>query len=244
MTGGGGTLSRRLALALVEAEMSDEPRGVAATLQRLCLAATRDLELAGATVTLVPEIGSHTVAASSSGAMTRNEELQFGAGEGPTRDAYRRCEPVVVTNQGSLVARWPGYAPAAITAGVSAAFALPLHVGAAKLGALTLYWHSPRYPANGDLRVALVFADLATEFLIDGSSGASNGLDPALVSALETHGHIYVAQGMVMVDLEVGLPEALARMRAQAYASGQDLAVLAGQIVDGEAVVMRDQNNN
>jgi hypothetical protein len=193
----------------------------------------------------MPEVGSHSVAAASTPAIARTEESQFEAGEGPTRDAYHGCEPVVVTSSRSFAARWPGFAPAAVAAGVSAAFSLPLHVGAAKLGALTLYWRNPRYPANGDLRVALVFADLATEFLIDDScSAASNPLDPALVSALETHGHIYVAQGMVMVDLGVGLPEALARMRALAYSSGQDLTVLAGEIIDGETVLVRDPNNN
>ena len=150
----------------------------------------------------------------------------------------------MVTSPESILARWPGYAPSAAAAGVSAAMSLPLHVGAAQLGALTLYWRSPRYPANGDLRVALVFADLATEFLIDDScAGAGSRLDPGLVSALETHEHIYVAQGMVMVDLGVRLPEALARMRAQACASGQELAVLARQIIDGEALVVHDLDN-
>ena len=39
-------------------------------------------------------------------------------------------------------------------------------------------------------------------------------------------------------------PEALARMRAQAHASGQQLAELAGQIIDGSAVVVRDLHSN
>ena len=47
------------------------------------------------------------------------------------------------------------------------------------------------------------------------------------------HGHIYQAQGMTMVDLGVPLPEALARMRAHAYATDQDLADLATDIIAG-----------
>jgi hypothetical protein len=38
---------------------------------------------------------------------------------------------------------------------------------------------------------------------------------------------------MVMVDLGISLQEALARMRAQAYASEQDLADLATDILGG-----------
>jgi hypothetical protein len=236
---------RLRALAVIKGQVSDDPPGMAATLQQLCRGVTRDLELAGATVTLIPEVGRHAVAAVSTDQMTHTEELQFDAGEGPTRDAYRGGAPVVVTDEESLVRRWPGYAPAAIADGVSAVFSLPLQVGAARLGALTLYWRSPESPARGDLRSALVFADLATDLLIDHSySTASGGFDPQLVSALETHGHVYQAQGMVMVDLGVGLPEALARMRAQAYASGQHLAVLASGIIDGSAVVARDLNHN
>jgi len=219
--------------------------GLAATLRRLCLAVTLDLDVAGATVTVTPDLGRLTVAAASTPEMARAEDAQLDTGQGPTRDACDRCEPVLVTNPGSLVARWPGYAPAALATGVSAVFALPLHVGAARLGALTLYWHRPRHPATGDLRVALVFADLATEFLIDGScSAAGNRLDPALVAALDTHGHIYEAQGMVMVDLGVGLSEALAWMRTQALSTGQDLAVLASRIIDGETVVVRDRTRH
>jgi hypothetical protein len=128
---------------------------------------------------------------------------------------------------------------------VAAVYSLPLQVGAARLGTLSLYWHSPRGPARGDLRRALVFADVATDLLIDRSHSAASGeFDPGLVSALDAHGHVYQAQGMVMIDLGVGLPEALARMRAQAYATAQPLAALANRIIDGSASVARDVDRN
>ena len=236
---------RLRALAVIEGQVSDAVPGVPATLQRLCRGVTRDLELAGATVTQTLEGGRPALAAASADEIARTEELQLAAGEGPSRDAHRGGWPVVVTDEASLVRRWPGYAPAAIADGVSAVFSLPLQVGAARLGALTLYWRRPRSPLRGDLRSALVFADLATDLLIDhSSSAATGGLDPALESGVETHGHVYQAQGMVMVDLAVGLPEALARMRAQARASGQPLDELASRIIDGSAVVVRDPNSN
>jgi hypothetical protein len=171
--------------------------------------------------------------------------MQFDVGEGPTRDAYHARQPVLVPDLESVAARWPGFTSAALAAGMSATFSLPLSVGAARLGALTLYWHRPAHPAATDLRAALVFADLATELLIDSCfSDPSADLEPALDSALDTHGHIYQAQGMVMVDLGVRLPDALARMRAQAFASGQTLAALSKDIIDGTTIVWKDQKSS
>ena len=236
---------RLRALAVLDEQVSDETPRVAASLQRLCLAVTRDLDLAGATVTLMPDVGQDGVAAASCLTVRRAEEVQREAGEGPTRDAHASGAPVVVTDQRSLVERWPTYAAEAIADGVSAVFSLPLQVGASRLGALTLYWRSPRAPSPGDLRRSLVFADLGTELLVDHAfSCPSVDSDPDLVAALETHGHVYQAQGMVMVDLGVGLAEALARMRAEARASDQSLAALAARIVDGATVVTPAPNRH
>lgn len=242
MAADGGTAPRQRALALLNRVPRKGPEGAPDILHRLCRAVTLDLDLAGATVTLVPDPDSHTVAAASGPAARRTEELQFDAGEGPTRDAYHDRHPVLVPDLDSVVARWPGFAPTALAAGMSATFSLPLHVGAARLGALTLYWHRPKRPADTDLRDALVFADLATELLIDSWFADENaGLEPGLDSALDTQGHVYQAQGMVMVDLGVSLPEALARMRARAYATDQSLAALATGILDGSTVMDRDE---
>ena len=239
MTDGGASAPRERALALLHQEPRDRTQGLRDTLRRLCRAVTLDLGLAGATVTLFPDLGSHTVAAASGPRARHTEELQFDAGEGPTQDAYSGSQPVLVPNLESVVARWPGFAPTALASGMSAAFSLPLSVGAARLGALTLYWQRHTRPRGSDLRTALVFADLATELLID-NCFSDSGVEPALDSALDTQGHIYQAQGMVMVDLGVRLPEALARMRAHAFASGQSLADLATDIVAGTTVLGKD----
>lgn len=109
-------------------------------------------------------------------------------------------------------------------------------------GALTLYLHTPRTFDRHELRIALISVELATEVLVDRSSGAPPGqLDPRDHDALATHGHIYQAQGMVMVDLGVTLPQALALMRAHAYAAGQDLASLATDIVARRSRLPQDR---
>jgi hypothetical protein len=181
------------------------------------------------------------VLAASSAAIRRTEELQFEFGEGPSCHAYLTGEPVVIANLDAAVARWPGFAPAAVTAGVSSLVSLPLCVGAARLGAMSVYWEGRTGPSYEELRTAMVFADLATELLIDSSyMPTGEDLDPGLHSALQPHGHIYQAQGFVMVELGVALPEALARMRAHAFATGEDLGSVASQIIAGDLVLAKD----
>lgn len=193
-------------------------------------------------MTLVPTVGSHAVAAASSASTRRQEEAQFDLGEGPTRDAYSSGQLVEASDLESYGgARWPGYTPAALAAGIGAVFAFPLRVGGTTLGVLTLYLSAPRTLDRSQMRAALVFAELVTELLMDSSMSAEPGeLDSDHHVALSSHTYIYQAQGMVMVDLQITLPEALARMRAHAYATGQDLAGLATDIISGRTRLPRD----
>jgi hypothetical protein len=125
---------------------------------------------------------------------------------------------------------------------VRAVFALPLQVGAATFGVLTLSGDVPRVFNRSEIRTALTFAELATELLMDSATTESGlGLDPDHHAAMAIHGHIYQAQGMTMVDLGISLPAALARMRAHAFATDQDLADLATDIIAGRTILPADE---
>jgi len=52
-----------------------------------------------------------------------------------------------------------------------------------------------------------------------------------LLGSPDRRDQIYQAQGMLMVELGISLEEALARMRALAFSSGQELADVAADIV-------------
>ena len=229
--------------AVFDRERVSPGEGIADALERLCRFAAEELGLAGAAVTLVPTAGAHAVSAASDPATRQHEDEQFGVGEGPTQDVFSSQRPVEVTDLERTGAdRWPGYAPAASAAGVRAVVALPLHVGAVTFGVLTLSCPKPRVFDRTQMRTARRFAELATELLMDNSmSEPAVGLDPDHHAAMATHGHIYQAQGMTMVDLGVSLPDALARMRAHAYATEQDLADLATDIIAGRTTVPGDQ---
>jgi hypothetical protein len=129
---------------------------------------------------------------------------------------------------------WPGYASAVRASGIGACFSLPLHVGAVRLGVLDLYAASAGPLGPEEISLALTFADLAVERLLDPDPGTSLGdVNARLVDALERRAEIHQAQGMVMVDLEVDLAEALSLMRAHAFTRDVSLLELAREILAG-----------
>lgn len=124
--------------------------------------------------------------------------------------------------------------------GVRAVFAFPLQVGAACLGGLDVYRLSSGSLTQIGLVDALAFAEVAFGILLDGEansaeSGTVGGPEEMVVPHV-----LYQAQGMVMVQLEVSLHDALARIRAHAFAQDQRLGSVAHDIVSGSLVLNRD----
>jgi hypothetical protein len=215
---------------------------VAPGLACLCKVAVDELRMSGAVVSLMATSGaapgqSGTIAAASSDQTRLVEELEFSLGEGPSNDAFLTSRPVLTPDLERAFGRWPGYAPAALAGGSSAVFAFPMHVGAARFGVLTLHASRPRSLTAPDVATSLMVTELATEIVLDGFSPVGEQGPPALpLLGLDgLRDGVYQAQGMVMVQLGVSLPEALARMRAHAFASDRDLADLAADILAGRA---------
>ncbi|MFG1607921.1 GAF and ANTAR domain-containing protein [Actinoplanes sp. NPDC049265] len=207
-------------------------------LHHVCQAAARALSASGVGISVMTDDGAPGMCAASDPLSERVEELQFITGEGPCIDAFTTRRPVLVPDLDldATHRRWPGYAPAAVRDGVRAEFAFPLQIGAARLGILDVF-RQRAGPLNGtDLPLALTFADVTVEALLDrkGDTSARTG-DGTMPSALTVDvGHraeLFQAQGMVMVQLGVSLGEALVRMRAYAYAQSRRLDEVARDVV-------------
>jgi GAF domain-containing protein/ANTAR domain-containing protein len=207
--------------------------GVMGSLRRLCAAAAQGLSASGAAVGVMVEDGVGGVMVASDPPSERVEELQFVLGEGPFADALAGRRPVLVPDlEGEALDRWPVYAPAARALGVRAVFAFPLQVGAAQLGVLDVFRARPGQLSRGELRRALMFAEVALTTLLDGQQRAiAGGAVDGLAGAIERRAELFQAQGMVMVQLGVSLAEALARIRAHAYAHNHQLGEVAADIV-------------
>ena len=229
------TWLRRRALVRESIERQDDgaPDGLVQRLERLCRAAAEDLGLSGAAVNLMSPTGSDGVVAASDERCKDLVEMQFTTGQGPGPDAFDLRRPVLAPDLAAAEEqRWQGYASMALGAGVRSAFAFPLQVGPTRLGVLDLFGDVPETPDEEQLAVALTFAQMATETLLDGRLTTMEGdLDPDVGSALSYRVEIYQAQGMLTVWLGVGLPEAMVRMRATAFEQGRTLIELAHDII-------------
>lgn len=215
-----------------------------AGLDRLCQAATHDLRLSGVAITLMTDHAQQAVAGASDEGARELEEMQFALGEGPGCDAFASGRPVLVPDLERAFARWPGYVPAALRLGTCAAYTFPLQLGAMRFGVLTFYADRASTLGAPELTLCMIFAEVATELLLESSSGRPGDADgeKALLSALHFRTEIYQAQGMVMAALDVTLVEALARMRALAFSTGQDLNDLARGIIDGSIQLTDDKD--
>jgi hypothetical protein len=161
------------------------------------------------------------------------EELTMTLGEGPGVDAFAGG-PVLVADLTApdCVARWPVFAPAATQAGVHAVFALPLQVGAIRLGVLDLYRARPGDLDREQLADALVLADTACALLLDAAQPdrpSPDGRWPEQAGL--RHPEVHQATGMITVQLGVTAAVALIRLRAYAYAHDRRLRDVAGDVV-------------
>ncbi|MGN9812590.1 GAF and ANTAR domain-containing protein [Micromonospora sp. BQ11] len=226
-------IERVMRLVANELTRRDDGAGVAGHLRRLCTAAGRSLAASGVGINVMAESGMRGVAAASEPAYGCLEELQFTLGEGPCLDAFTTREPVLVPDLADgAMSRWPGYAPAVYERGMRAVFAFPLQIGAARLGALDVFRLEPGPLSGEQFREALTFADLAVTALLDGQAQAAPGsVADGLDEVMGQRAELFQAQGMVSVQLGMSLADALARLRAHAYAENQPLGEVARDVV-------------
>ena len=130
--------------------------------------------------------------------------------------------------------RWPAFSPAAREAGAAAIFALPLQIGAIRVGVLEFYRRRPGPLSTRELGDALLFADTATLMLLDGQDGDGQDGDWQPLGLGPHRAEIDQATGMLTEQLGTGIKEAFIRLRAHAYAHDRPLADVAHGIVRGQ----------
>src|SRR5215213_4112947 len=128
----------------------------------LCAAAVARLGVSGAVLT-VDTSGWPEVRCATDALAERLAESQVTVGEGPAVDVWRGGGPALVADLDapSSQARWPMFAPLAVEAGAASLFALPLCVGAIRVGVLSLYRVEAGHLDAATLIDSLAFAELA-----------------------------------------------------------------------------------
>ena len=161
------------------------------------------------------------------------EQLQYDLGEGPCVDAHQLERPVLEPDLADPTdPRWLAFAGPALDAGVRAVFGFPLRIGAVRLGALNLYRDRPG-PLDGEQHAdALVMADVAAEAVLLLQAEAPVG---EIAAELDAGGDfqyvVHQAAGMVSVQLDVTVGQALIRLRAYAFGNDRPLRQVARDVV-------------
>ncbi|NKQ56288.1 ANTAR domain-containing protein [Amycolatopsis sp. K13G38] len=205
----------------------------AATLRHVCQACADALPVSGAAILLGGAGNTPELAFATDPLSGELVELQVTYGEGPALDAAVGFEPVLAADLDSpeSLTRWPGYTGDAVGTGARAQFAIPLRVGAVRLGALDLHrTRSGELPADA-LADAVIYADAALAVVLNARAGAEGHWTFAEDEFLDRGAELHQAAGMVSVQLGVPVGEAMVRLRGHAYAAGCRLGDVANAVV-------------
>lgn len=156
----------------------------------------------------------------------RLEDLQDMVGEGPSLHALRAGEPSVLDRRAADA--WPSLVSALL--------------GQAGSGELPVIYAFPMRPRRSVLGVVTAHRadDAGLHLSLDEAQFLANAIGVAVLGELDpdddgrwlTRDRISQATGMVIAQLSIPAPDALAVLRAHAYAAGLTLAEVAGRVVD------------
>ena len=224
----------RRARIMAAVTAADATADAGALMQRLCRLAVDEMDLSGCAVVLMSEAESANVVAGSGRHARTVPGLQMELGEGPCLDAHARGVPVLLPDLSAEGAnRWPAFAAAALAAGVRAEFSLPLTVGSGGIGTLDLCRDRPGMLTEEHLADALVAADIARDAVLYQQYAPGGPSLSELVAAAGTDRLvIHQATGMIAAQLDDTVANALARLRAAAFASGHSMYDIAQDVVE------------
>lgn len=161
------------------------------------------------------------------------EDLQFTLGEGFAIDTARTGESVILPDLHTAPEhRWPALLPAVHELPIRAVFALPLHLGAIRLGALTGHRSTPGPFPRPQIADALTLAEGITDILLtpEGTREIGTQTAPPLHRA-----QIHQAAGALTHRLGIPIDAALARLRAYAFTHDRTILDIADEVINQES---------
>lgn len=219
-------------------DITGDPAGV--RLQRLCHQSARATSVDGGSVALATAPAARVVLSATDHVAVALEELQIALGEGPYVDAVSSVVPVLAPDLGDpstkAAARWPFFAREAKALDVAALFAFPIRVSAVPVATFGLYRRSPGALTTLHLGTALTAAEGIAETLLDNQTWAElppgkPPKQPSTEPLIASTALVHQAAGMVMLQLDGTIEEALVLLRATAFAESTALGDLAREVV-------------
>ena len=195
---------------------------------RLVGACVDVLGLTAAGIMLADQESALRVFASTNEETRMLELLELQNNAGPCLDAFRTGTADDGLDLSSYVVRWPSFDPAAISAGIQTAYAVPKRLRDQTIGALNLF-HAKIQPLSPHERdVARVMADMAAIGIINNwSSHHQEVLAHQLQGALTTRVIIEQAKGVLAERDGLSMGQAFEFLRRTARSSQRPIADVA-----------------
>jgi diguanylate cyclase (GGDEF)-like protein len=186
LLGGEVVKSEELAGVLTEfaqTMVTDAP--IQRILERLVGRIVEVTRVTAAGVTLIASDRQPRYIAASDRSALRYEKLQTQVSEAPYLAAFETGEAISVPDL-RADHRFPEFAPRALTVGLAAVFAFPLHHSALRIGALDLYRDTPGALSPDSMTAAQALADVTAVYLINaqGRSDLQDSVEEARHAAL------------------------------------------------------------
>ena len=199
--------------------------------EQLCAACLATLPVQRVGVSVISGDDGHEFLCASDAVAERMEWAQIALGEGPAVAAFTSGGPVSTPDAAMPDTRWPLLAREEEAAEAGAVYALPLQLGAIRVGVLSLYLESGTRLDHHDFGDAIAIADLVTSLLLaSGTTDEPDPLDHWWVQPQSSR-EIHQATGMVVAQLGVSVRDAYARLQGYAFARGRGLDDVAAEVV-------------
>jgi GAF domain len=163
------------------------------------------------------------------------EAMELMVGEGPCLTAFRTrtaCFDADLADDRSVT--WTAFREGALAAGVHAAFGFPVVVADDCIGVLNCYRDTAGELSTAQVADAHVVANVSGQTMVSWQADAPEG---ALAWQLEQSGNyrvaVHQAVGRVSVQADVAVDDAMAMLRAHAFAHDRTLVDVATDVLAG-----------
>jgi hypothetical protein len=190
---------------------------------RMCIAFVRIVEAKGGSISLGYASSDRTLLCATDGDSARYEDAQDFLREGPSLDAFRTGEIVASLSVEDQRHRWPGLASSQHRPWRTVR-AIPIHPDSAMMGVLTVHDGPDMLADEGELG-----------FLADAIGAAIIGEMPAQDDQSRLwaeRDRVSQATGMVIAQLGINATDALAVLRAHAFAHEESVVEVSRHVVD------------
>jgi hypothetical protein len=197
---------------------------------RLCLSASAVLGAEGGAITLAYTSVERVTLCATDERAARLEDLQDVLGQGPGPTAYDTGRQMRAALGAAGDERWPEFDRiATATLGPMDVRAIPMRPHLAVLGVLTCHLPEITGATFDEAAAQFLAVAIAVALLQDPGAYSTESSGP-----WSSRAQIHQATGMVVAQLRVGTSDALALLRAHAYAHGVSLEAVAASVVRRE----------